>query len=312
MNINACLGYWMKRYVIHIIFLFICISEGLMGQSTYRNPFPGSTHSYNATVTDIGNDNPVRWIVATNTSGSARAVHGIDFTFDTDGYNSVNNQLEGVAVYQIQITWGVNVLEATNFYIFLEVDDNATGCTNKMAMHVQITDDFNAYVIDVTHSSFPGNVETGPFDDIDEETCPDDVIDPIWDGDGHSNIGFSEIVYRIGKQFSLYNWQFEYNFTERTGKPFILENIRMVNQDLIEIYDGTAQSGVLSVEEANYVLVYIKITNEQNVRFDFDLELITTNDLTYDISGNLDSNTTDNIADHTILPMPEITGFGGN
>lgn len=304
----------MKKNVIYITLFLMFLSGVAKAQSTYLNPWRGNTQRYIATVTDAGNDNPVRWYVSTNAAGTTKAVHGTDFTFVTGGYNAARQQLEGTAVYTVDITWGTTVAEAANFYVFLEVDDETSGCTNRMALHIQIAADFNAVVYDVTGSSDPANVDpNAPGEDVAEETCPDDIQNPLWNGTGHTDIGYSELVYRVNREFSLLAWQFEYALSEGTSQAFNLENIRFVNQSGTVLYTGTNLNGTIPVASSeNYVLVYVQLTNQQGVSLDMNMDLVTINSNTKDADNNLDSNATDNNADHTILPMPVISGFSGN
>lgn len=305
----------MKQRVIYItLFLLLFSSLASVAQSTYLLPWRGATHTYNATVTDAGNDNAVRWYVTTDAAGTIKADTLTDFKFVTAGYVEPDSALVGTAVYSVDITWGTTVAEASNFYVFLEVDDETSGCTNRMGMHIQIAADFNAVAWDVTGSATPGTVDPdGAGEDVEEETCPDDVVDPLWDGSGHTDIGFSEIMYRVDRQFSILAWQFEYELSEASSQAFILENIRFVDQGGTELYNGTNLTGTVSVDsDEDYVLVYVQITNQQDKTLDMDFDLLTADSNTKDADDNLDSNSGDNSADHRILPMPAITGFGGS
>ena len=304
----------MKKRVIFITLFLLSLSGVSLAQSTFQNPWRGITHTYTATVTDAGNDNPVRWYVATDALGTTKAVYGDDYTFVTSGYNSVTDQLEATALYSVDITWGTTVAEAANFYVFLEVDDETSGCTNRMSLHIQIAADFNAVVYDVTGSSNPETVDpNSPSEDVTEETCPDDVQNPLWSGTGHTDIGYSEIVYRVDREFSVLGWQFEYALSEGTSQAFNLESIRFVNQSGTELYNGTNLTGIISVGSSeDYVMVYAQLTNQQGITLDMDMDLITAGSNTKDADDNLDSNATDNNADHIILPMPVISGFTGN
>lgn len=285
-----------------------------MAQSTFLLPWRGAIHTYDAFVTDAGNDNPVRWYITTDAAGTIKADTTTDFKFLTAGYVEPDSALLGTAVYSVQIEWGTAVAEASNFYVFIEVDDETSGCTNKMSLHIQIAADFNAVAWDVTGSANPETVDpNGVGEDVTEATCPDDVEDPLWDGSGHTDIGFSEITYRVNREFSILAWQFEYQLSEASSQSFTLENIRFVDAGGTELYNGTDLTRVIEVNnDEDYVLVYVQVTNQQAVTLDLDFDLITANNLTKDSDDNLDSNTGDNNADHTIQPMPAITGFSGS
>lgn len=304
----------MKKQILFLILFMLFFSGIARAQSTYLYPWRGATQTYTATVTDPGNVNPVRWYVSTDAFGTTKAVYGTDYTFVTGGYNSATDQLEGTAVYSIDISWGTTVAEAANFYVFMEVDDNSSGCTNRMALHVQVAADFNAVVYDVTGSSDPETVDpNAPGEDVLEETCPDDIQNPLWNGTGHTDIGYSELVYRVNRQFSVLGWQFEYALSEGTSQAFTLENIRFVNQSGTQLYSGTSLTGTIPAGSTeDYVMVYVQITNQQGKTLDMNMDLVTTHSNTKDDDNNLDSNASDNNADHIILPMPVISGFSGN
>jgi hypothetical protein len=300
----------MKKISILSIMLVIMVSANLKGQSTFLLPYRGATQTYTATVTDPGNNNPVRWYVATNTDGSVRAVHGTDYTFVTAGYNATNNQLEGTGVYSVDIRWGAGLAIGTNYYVFLEVDDDVTHCTNRMALQVTITANFNAIVADVSGSASPGSVDPAT---VPPASCPGNVINPVWNGTGHTNIGYSELVFRVNRQFSLLAWQFEYRVTEKTSRPITVQNVRVVNASGTQVYSGTNTTGIINLAGSeDYALVYVRITNQQGVVLDINMDLITANSNTKDADNIPDSVSADNNADHTIEPMPAITGFGGN
>ena len=302
------------KHTIKITLLFLLVSFTAMGQSTYLNPFNGATHTYDATVVDDGDPNPVRWYVATDAEGNTKANHGTDYTFITSGYNAGTDQLEANAVYSVQIEWGTGLTDGTNFYVYIEVDDDVTDCTNRMALQVTIASEFNALVYNVTGSATPGTVNpSNPANDIETETCPDDVINAVWNGTGHSNIGYSELIFRVERELSLLAWQFEYALSEASAQAFSVNNIRVVNQSGTEIYSGTDITRVQSVAATqNYVLVYVQLDNQQGVNLEMDMDLLTVNNNTKDAGDNLDNNAGDNNARHTIQPMPVISGFGGS
>lgn len=303
----------MKQLIL-LLTLLIGMALAVKGQSTYLNPLPGNTHTYSATVTDAGNDNPVRWYVTTNSAGTTKAVHGTDFTFVTAGYVAGNQQLEGTAVYDVNITWGAAVADATNFWVFIEVDDDVTNCTNTMGLHIQIAADFNAVAYNVTGSATPGTVDpSAPATDVITADCP--VIDnPVYNSatTSHTDIGDYEIVYRVNREFSLLAWQFEYQLSEQLSKAFTLEGVRIVNQSGTQIYSGTDLTRTQTVAaDQNYVLVYATITNQQGTSLDLDLSLLTAGGNTKDANNNVDGNAADNVASFEVQAMPAITGFGG-
>ncbi|MDA3879417.1 MAG: hypothetical protein PF436_03425 [Prolixibacteraceae bacterium] len=292
------------------------LAVAALGQtSTYLNPMPGNTHNYSATVNDTGDPDEVRWYVATDAAGNNKAVYGTDYTFVTSGYNSTNDQLEGTAVYDVDITWGATVQNAEVYYVFIDVDDDQTQCTNHMALRVQIAAEFNALVYNVTGSATPGTViPDDPGNDVVDSDCPV-IINPVYNQatGGHTDIGTTIITYRVEREFSLVDWSFEYNLYEALGNPFNVVGITMEDESGSQIYSGTGLTGTQGVDASeDYVLVYVEVTNQQGVNLDINLELVTDNNNTADDNGNTDGNTSDNTDNYVIEAMPEITGFGSN
>ena len=288
----------MRKIIVFTILVLIAFTSGVNAQSTWKNPWPGATHSYMASVIDPENDNPVRWYVTTDAAGTQKALYNTDYSFVTNGYNAATNQLEGTAVYVVEITWGANL---GNYYIVLEVEDNVTHCTNRMALPIQIESSFNAFVTDM----------------IADPSCPGDIVNPLWNGSDQTDIGNTELEFRIERQNSMFEWQFEFQISESSFQSFSIDSIRFVS-DLGASVPELNQSanlttGQVSVDANNdWVLAKIYIRNQMGVSLHFNFDLLTNHDLTRDAGNNLDKNLADNSADHTIWPMPVITNFSGN
>jgi hypothetical protein len=312
----------MRRIIVLTTFLILAFAVGVKAQSTWHHPWAGATHHYTATVTDPEHDNPVRWWVATNASGNTRAVYNTDYSFITSGYNAVANQLEGTAVYDVQIAWNANLADDDTFYVTIEVDNTPSvlGCTNRMTSRVIVVRPFNELAWDVTGSSNPGTVVIGgPGDDTEDPTCPGSVVNPIWDSitDKHTNIGNSEIVFRVNKVNTLLDWQFEFDITEGTAQPILIDSIHFVD-DLSNVLPISGQTGDLTGGVVNvnntkdWVMAYVYIHNQMGVTLHINFDLITANNLTKDASNIFDIIPVDNNADHTIQEMPVIINFSGN
>ena len=120
------------------------------------------------------------------------------------------------------------------------------------------------------------------------------------------------MVFRVNREFSIQEWQFEYQLSEQSAKPFNVEAISMVDEGGTTVYSGTDLSNIVPVDgDENYVLVYVTITNQQGASLNIDFNLVTANGNTRDVGNNPDSNTNDNLASFEIQAMPAITGFGG-
>jgi hypothetical protein len=308
----------MQKKISFLIFMLVTFALGVNAQSTFDQPWPGATHHYVATVTDPGTVNPVRWWVATDATGNTKAVYATDYTFVTTGYNAVRDRLEATGVYDVQIKWGTGVVAGAEYYVVLEVDDHTSGCTNRMTLHVKIEAAFNALAWDVTGSATPGTVVIGsPGDDTDDPTCPDPVVNPLWNGNSHTDIGNSKLVFRVNKLNTLLNWQFEFKITEGTVQTFSIDSIHFIDDlgNKLTVSNQTANltGGNVSVNSTkDWVLAYVYIRNQMGVTLNINFDLITVNNLTRDSGNNLDVVSTDNHADHTIQPMPVIINFGGN
>lgn len=300
----------------HKILIILCLvfwGYSATGQSHYQNPIAGYTHTYEAYVTDPGNMNPVRWYVATDVYGLNKAQHGADYTFQSPGFSTADKVLLGTGVYSVTIEWGSSLEAGSVFYVFIEVDNYLTGCTNRMALPVTVAQSmFNVLVHNVTASANPGTVNpSDPDSDIETETCPDGIVDAVWDGIGHTNIGYSQLIFRVERDISVLGWQFEYQITETNQTPFTIHNIQIVNPGGNLIYSGTDANKVQGVGiTSDYVLVYIEIENQQGTMLDINFNIVTQNNQTKDTGNSLDANIEDNTARHTLLPMPAISGFG--
>jgi hypothetical protein len=302
-----------------LFLLLVTFAFSMNAQSTYDSPWVGATHHYVATVTDAGNNNPVRWWVATDAAGNTKAAYTTVYEFDTLGYDAGDDRFEDIAVYSVPIKWASSLNDGDIFFVVFEVDDDVSNCTNRMTMQVEIEAAFNALVWDVTGSATPGTVivDGGAGDDTVDPTCPDPVQNPLWDGVSHTDIGNSEIVFRVNKQNTLLDWQFEFEISEGTAQSFSIDSIRF-EDDLggtlaVANQTGDLTGGDVSVNSTeDWVLAYVYIRNQQGITLDINFDLITTNNLTRDAGNNLDSVPGDNSAGHTIQPMPVITNFGGN
>lgn len=293
------------------IFLTLLVVTTFGQSSTYLNPMPGNTHNYSATVIDNGAPNVVRWYVATDASGTTKALYGTDYSFETTGYNSTNDQLEGTDVYEVEIAWGATVQDAETYYVFVEVDDDQTQCTNRMALRVQIASEFNALVYNVTGSASPETaIPDEPGSDVINSDCPV-IVNPVYDENtgGHTDIGTTTITYRVEREFSLLGWSFDYTLYEALGNPFNVVNITMIDAGGTQLYSGTNLTGNQTVGAGeDYVLVQVEVANQQGVNLDINFELSNATDS----NSNTDGKNSDNTDNFVIEAMPEITGFGSN
>jgi len=293
---------------VYLVFIYLLITSfATMAQGTWNEPFRGEEHTYTATVTD-GGTLATRWYVATDVNGT-KATHGTDYTITAaSGALSVDHWA-GTGVYSVDITWGAAISVGATYYVFLEVDDAVSGCTNRMASLITIASDFNVLAYNVTGSADPFTAGQGDGD-IKALDCPDDIVNPVWDGDSHTNIGTTEVVFKVERQFSLLGWQFEYSINNNGAALSGISNVRIVNASNTELYNGTNSTDVISVAAAqDFALVYVTMNNLQGATINIDFDIIIANNLTKDTDNYLDTSA-DNTT-YTIRPIPVITNFGG-
>jgi gliding motility-associated-like protein len=293
-----------KQVFLILVVLFLGVVNIVNGQSTYLLPARGATHTYYALVNDPGGVNHVRWYVAKDADGTVHAVHGTDYTFLTSGFNSTTDQIQGTGIYSVKISWGSTLVPETTFFVFFEVDDSVSGCTNRMALPVTISTGYNAVVVDVTGSADPGTVAPS---NVSPSSCPGEVINPLWNGVGQTDEGFTELVYRVTRQFSNVDWQFEYELSEESGRQIRVENTTVMGESRALLSVGSNAIETVNVPASeNYALIYVKVANQQGAKLSVKLNLLVENNNTKDASNFHDSNSADNSAIHTIDPMPEI------
>jgi len=306
----------MKNIYKILIALVVLVSsvELTKAQSHYLTPWPGATHTYN--FADVAGGNVTNWWVATSTDGLTKAVHGTDYTFVTAGYDGTDDRLEGIGVASVQLTWGASVSPGTDYYVFLEVKD-ASGCINLKAGKVTIVNTvFNALALDVTTAT--GNAYgTIPSGDpsLLASTCPDDVVSPV-SNDGGYDIGSTQLVFRVERENSMNGWQFEYELSEDADKAFAVTNVTVKDPaDALIVSQDNTKTGVVTgiASVNNYVVVYVTVTNQQDVVLDLDFDLLTAGNNTKDSAGAIDNGAgADDKAQHQIKPMPVINGFSGS
>ena len=298
----------MKQHVILITLLLLFVAGVSKAQGTWDAPLQGEQHTYTASVTD-GSGLATRWYVATDASGTKAAYNTVYTITAASGALNVD-EWDGTGVYSVDITWQTGLVVGTNYYVFLEVD-GAEGCTNRMASKITIASDFNALAYNVTGSADPFAASQGDGD-IKPEDCPDDIVDPVWNGvDGHTDIGTTEVVFKVERQFSIVGWQFQYSLNDDGAALSGINNVRIVNADNTELVNNSSSGGTVSLaSDQDFAIVYLKMDNVQGATINIDFDIVISGGNTKDDDGNLDSSA-DN-ATYTIKPIPVITDFGGN
>lgn len=305
------------KNIIQLFFVVLILSLSsttVNAQSDYLTPWPGATHTY--TFADVDAGNITNWWVATSADGLSKANHGTEYTFVTAGYDAGDDQLEGTGVGTVQITWGAGVTPGTDYYVFLEVED-ADGCMNLKAGKITIVNSaFNALALDVTTAT-GGAYGTIPAGDASllASTCPDDVVNPVVN-DGGYDLGSTQLVFRVERENSMNGWQFEYNITEDASQTFTVTDVTVKDEaDATIVSQTNTKTGVVTgIGAANdYVVVYVTVTNQQDVTLDLNFDLLTAGGNTKDSANATDDGSSgDDRAEHQIKPMPVINGFSGS
>ncbi len=285
--------------------------------SDWDAPWRGAEHTYTFTVTD--NTNPVRWYVTTGSDGTGLVEYGLatTYSFVTPTGTVTDDVLTGVDEYSVKIKWGAEVPVDTDYYVWMEVDDNSSGCTNKMAVKIHtVATAFDALIVNVTDAEGgvdPWTVLAGDAS-LDGATCPEDPETPI-NNDGGTDTydaGQSTIVFRVERQFSLNKWDIGFSITENNSKPFVVEKIVATGDNTGDITVADAATGTVNANAAdNKVLVYVTVSNQPGVTLDLNFNLVKAQTIDV-ITSAEDNNGTNNLATHQIKPMPVINGFTGS
>lgn len=306
-------------YKLLIAMVVLVSSTGLTKAqvSNWDAPWRGATHTYTFDVAD--NTNNVRWYVTTKADGTGLVEHDLatTYSFVTPTGTITDDVLNGVDEYSVKIQWGAEVPVDTDYFVWMEVDDNTSVCTNKMAVKIHtVATAFDALIADVTDAEGAVDPWTVLDDDaaLDSETCPEDPENPI-NNDGGTDTydaGQSTIVFRVERQFSLNAWNIGFEITEANGKTFTVEKIVAEGDDTGNIDVADSATGVINANTAdNKVLVYVTVSNQPGVKLDLEMKLLKAT--TIDVTTNAaDNNSDNNTATHTINSMPEIKGFIGS
>ncbi len=283
-----------------------------LAQSTHTLPYKGFEHNYNAIVTD-GALLTTQWYVATDRDGT-KAVESTDYDISSTvggAWSAGDNAWTGIGVYSVDITWSTSLLVGDMYYVFMEVYD-AVGstCRNRMAMEITIAGDFNVLAYNVTGAADPAVAEYGDSDIIAQD-CPDDIVNPLWNDPGHTDIGTTTVFFKVERQFSVLAWSFEYSLNDNGGALSGINTILIEDEGGTEkVNSSSAVTGVVNMAaDQDYALLTLKMDNVEGATINIDFDIIIANGDTKDADDNVDASA-DN-ATYTILPIPVITGFDG-
>lgn len=276
--------------------------------STYSSPWPGSTHTYSFGA-NAALDQTDWWVSLDPTGANPITVADAAFTIvDEDGNVTIgaNGIMTGTEVNTIRINWGA--ASSGTYYIFLNVTDDVSNCSNLKGFKVIVSSTFNAIAenvtggADITNGTItPGNVTV--------DGCSDDSSNPIAN-EGVYTLGSSELAFKVTRDGSLNNWQLGYSITGATVTSVLVKD--EANADVgTAIASATGTSSPIAGAN-DYVIVYVTVDNTVGAQaVVFNLVPANTKDVVADVAD--DGTHGDDIASYTIKLMPAIgTMSGGN
>jgi len=121
---------------------------------------------------------------------------------------------------------------------------------------------------------------------------------------GSYNPGVSVVVFKVERQLSTANWNFDFAVSGTDVEVYSLavtgDGVAPEPSQTI----GTSSSGTINAGSENYVALTFSITNKPGKQLDVKLTVSNV------VAGSCtESNTTDNTATHTIKPMPVVGSF---
>ena len=302
----------MKNIYRLLIAMVVLVSsvELTKAQSTYEQPYPGSTHKYN--FDNIDATSTTTWYISRAATIDAAALTSADadfahFTLSTsDGATTADNDgnLTGTGIDEVQIVW--NGTATGTYYLFVNVEKD--GCSNVKGIQIEVqTGEFNAMIADVTGSATPGTVD--PLDaanDITTETCPDQTtISPIVNMTPNTySLGTSEVVYRVNREFTNTTNGWQVTFDAPRAGASITKIVDAAGTDLAAGLVATVGG------TQDYILVTVTVDNAiATADVILTINSAGTQDL---VTSATDNESTDNNATHTFKTMPTIGVMGGN
>jgi len=302
----------MKNIYKLLIVLVVLVSsvELTKAQSTFEEPYPGSTHKYN--FDNIDGASTTTWYISRAATIDAAAIKSGDadfahFTLSTsDGATdaAADGNLTGAGIGEVQIVWNGDA--TGTYYLFVNVSKD--GCSNIKGIKIDVqTGEFNAMIADVTGSDNQGTVDPLDADyDVTTETCPDQsTISPIANLTPNTySLGTSEIVYRVNREFTntTNGWQVTFEAL-RAGASIT---------KIVDAGNNPIAAGLVATVDGvqDYILVTVTVDNAIDTD---DVVLAINTAGTMDlITTATDNETADDNATHTFKTMPTIGAMGGN
>ncbi|WP_372641068.1 hypothetical protein [Ancylomarina sp.] len=295
----------MKNIYKLLIALVVLVGSAELSkaQSTYNNPWQGSSHTYTFGAMNAAND--TEWYISqtagvgvTPIVGSAgnhftiAAVDGTGTAIAGDG------TLSGKGISTVRVNWDGTA--SGTYYLYLKVTDAGNGCENLKGYKVTIAaGTFNAIALNVTGAGTPGTVAAGD-PSIKTTTCPDQTgFNPIVN-DGY-DLGTSALVFRVNREFtnSVNAWQVGLNLTGAT--------ITSVNDEAGDPITAVGGNYPVAGDE-DYVLVYVSVTNAESTPLvTFAIDKSNTKDL---VTLAEDTGSGDSVT-HTFNALPAIGNIAG-
>lgn len=277
--------------------------------STFNNPWPGSSHTYSFGANAAGNQS--HWYVTLDATGANPIVaaagepftliaEGSTGTVDTDGI------LKGTEINTLRINWGSTA--SGTYYVFLNVEDAVSNCSNLKGYKVIVSSTFNAIAANVTGGAnkLTGVITAG---DITVDGCPDDSSNPIANDVGYT-LGSTELAFKVSRSGSMNNWQLGYNITGATVTNVLVKDV--ANADVGTPLNTAAGTSAVITGTNDYVIVYVTVDNVENTAQNVVFNLVPADSKDVDANVVDDGSHGDDTVSYNIKLIPIINGFTGS
>jgi hypothetical protein len=319
-----------KLFTLIAMFALVIVAGSAMAQSTYNNAYVGASHTY--TIDGLQAADGWQYYVLTAGAPSpygtpTAATSGTDYSFTSgETYDGTGSLTSAVT----EIKW----LNAGTYYLWLEVQDNATGCSNYRFLTVTvtaydvafralalITGDENTIAIDITGATGSDAATDCPAFlnenfDVDDATTDTEgstyayfkverYIDPTGSGTlSSSNWNFTPTVDTDGS--TITSWDYSYD-----GATWA--SVTTIGNEFTATYAEASVAGGTGTNNVVYFRATMTNADETEFALGFDIGVNSSSVTAYEVTGHIDDSVNDeDESTLTISPLPTIGGFSGN
>jgi hypothetical protein len=255
-------------------------------------PLPIATY----TMSDVDNCR-----FATTTLTLSNSEDNVDYQLRDDSDDStVGSPVTGSTGSSIEF---INLMPTdTTIYNVLATSTTGSGCSlellDKATINVLF---FNALVRDITESTDSNALIPLTFS---SSHCPDLIAPDFEPENGAYNAGASIVDFRVERDSSMANWEFDYSIS---GGTVVWDSIRGdVTGGITHL--NTSPDIYVNATSNNYVYFRFKITNTPGAQQDIVFTVKKVNETT-NPSCPESGNTSDNTKTHIIEEMPDVGSF---